>query len=127
MRTVYYPTDPQGQIRMGLKRKGLQARAVKRRSLSRNQVAAKERLRLERAANAAAKLDREIAEAEEWSRRNPTPKLSRSGRLRIDIPGLPVKSFTLRRWMDGKILVGNRITTAKQFGRQLGMLLDQFL
>ena len=112
---------------MGFKTKGLQARTVKRRSLSRNQVAAKERLRLERAAQAEANTDREIAEAEEWGRRNSVPKLPPGAKVRIEIPGLPTKTITVRRWADGKILAGNRETTAKAFGRKLGMLLDQFL
>jgi hypothetical protein len=112
---------------MGLKVKGLQARAIKRRSLSRNQVAAKERLRLERLANAEFRMMREIAEAEEWARRNPIPKLPPAAKIRIEIPGLPTKVITVRRWPDGKILSGNQETTAKQLGRKLGKLLDQFL
>lgn len=112
---------------MGFKTKGLQARAVKRRTLSRNQVATKERLRLERRANAEARMEREIAEAEEWARNNPVPKLPPAAKIRIEIPGMPAKVITVRRWPDGKILAGNRITTAKQLGRQLGVLLDQFL
>lgn len=112
---------------MGLKVRGLQARADKRRSLSRNQVAAKERLRLERAAQAEARMVREIAEAEEWERNNPPPKLPPAAKVRIEIPGLPAKVISVRRWDDGTILAGNRVTTAKQFGRKLGMLLDQFL
>lgn len=112
---------------MGLKVKGLQSRADKRRSLSRNQVAAKERIRRKRAADAEARMEREIAEAEEWERNNPPPKLPPSAKVRIEIPGLPTLAISLRRWDDGKILSGNRVTTAKQFGRKLGMLLDQFL
>ena len=112
---------------MGLKVKGLQARAVKRRQLSRNQVAAKERIRLERAAQAEARMEREIAEAEDWERNNPPPKLPPNAKIRIEIPGLPTKIITVRRWDDGAILAGNRVTTAKQFGRTLGVLLDQFL
>lgn len=112
---------------MGLKVSGLQARADKRRSLSRNQVAAKERIRQQRAADADARMEREIAEAEEWERRNPSPKLPPAAKLRIQIPGLPAKVITVRRWDDGAILAGNRVTTAKQFGRTLGVLLDQFL
>jgi hypothetical protein len=112
---------------MGLKRKGLQARAVKRRSLSRNQVAAKERRRLERVANADARMEQEIAEAQEWEKRNPPPKLPPAAKIRIEIPGLPTKVITARRWADGTILAGNKVTTAKQLGRKLGMLLDQFL
>lgn len=112
---------------MGLKVKGLQARAENRRRLSRNQVAVKERLRLDRAAQAEARMDREIAEAKEWAKLNPVPKLPPAAKIRIEIPGLPVKVISLRRWPDGKILAGNRETTAKAFGRKLGMLLDQFL
>jgi len=112
---------------MSFKTRCLQARAVKRRQLSRDQVAAKERLRLERAAAAEAKLDCEIAEAEEWARRNHIPKLSPGAKIRIEIPGLPIKTIIVRRWPDGKILAGNRETTAKQLGRKIGMLLDQFL
>lgn len=104
---------------MGLKRKDFEARAVKRRSLSWNQVAAKERLRLG--------VQREIAEADEWARRNPIPKLPPSGKIRIEIPGLPAKVISVRRWPDGKILAGNRETTAKALGRKIGMLLDQFM
>lgn len=112
---------------MGLNRKGLQARAVKRRSLSRNQVAAKERLRVERLATAEARLEREITDAQQWERDNPAPKLPPATKIRIEIPGLPVKTITVRRWPDGKILAGNQITTAKALGRKLGMLIDQFL
>jgi hypothetical protein len=112
---------------MGLKRNGLQARAVKRRSLSRNQVAAKERLRLERAANIDARMEREIAEAEEWAKRNPTPKLLPAAKIRIEIPGMPAKVINICRWPDGKILAGDKITTPKALGRKLGMLLDQFI
>ncbi len=112
---------------MSFKISGFRSRAVKRRSLSRNQVAVKERLRLERAANAEARMEREIAEAEEWARRNPAPKLPSPAKIRIEIPGLPTKVITVRRWPDGKILAGNQITTAKAFGRKLGVLLDQFL
>lgn len=112
---------------MGFKTRGLQARAVERRSLSRNQLAAKERLRLERLADAEARMEREIAEAEQWFKQNPVPKLPPAAKIRIEIPGMPVKVITVRRWQDGKILAGNRETTAKQLGRQLGVLLDQFL
>ena len=112
---------------MSFKIKGFRSRAVKRQSLSRNQVAAKERLRLERAANADARMEREIAEADQWERNNPTPKLPPSTKIRIEIPGLPVKVIAVRRWPDGKILAGNRETTAKALGRKIGMLLDQFL
>jgi hypothetical protein len=112
---------------MGFKTNGLQARTVKRRALSRNQVAAKERLRLERLASAEARIEREIAEAEEWAKRNPPSKLPPSAKIRIEIPGLPTKTITVRRWPDGRILAGNRETTAKQLGRKIGMLLDQFL
>jgi hypothetical protein len=112
---------------MGFKTRGLQARAVKRRTLSRNQVAAKERLRLERLASAEARMEREIAGAEEWARRNPIPKLPPGAKIRIEIPGLPTKTISVRRWPDGRILAGNRETTAKQLGRKIGMLLDQFL
>jgi len=112
---------------MGFKTKGLQARAAKRRQLSRNQVAAKERRRLEQAATAEARMEREIAEAEEWARQNPVPKLPPGAKVLILIPGLPSKTITLRRWADGKILAGNQLTTAKAFGRKLGTLLDQFL
>jgi len=112
---------------MSFKTNGLQARAVKRRQLSRNQVAAKERVRLQRLADAEARLDREIAEAQEWTRRNPIPKLPPAAKVLILIPGLPSKTITVRRWSDGKILAGNRETTAKAFGRKLGTLLDQFL
>ncbi len=112
---------------MGFKTRGLQARAVKRRSLSRNHVAAKERLRQQRLAAAEARMEREIAEAEEWEQNNPPPKLPPAAKLRIEIPGLPTKVITVRRWPDGKILAGNKVTTAKAFGRKLGMLLDQFL
>ena len=112
---------------MSLKTKGLQARAVKRRSLSRNQVAAKERLRVERLATAEARLEREITDAQQWERDNPAPKLPPATKIRIEIPGLPVKTITVRRWPDGKILAGNQITTAKALGRKLGMLIDQFL
>lgn len=110
---------------MGLKVRGLQARADKRRSLSRNQVAAKERIRQQRAADAEARMEREIAE--EWERNNPAPKLPPAAKVRIEIPGLPPLTISLRRWDDGAILAGNRVTTAKQLGRKLGMLLDQFL
>ena len=112
---------------MGFKTRGLQARAVKRRALSRNQVAAKERMRLERLASAEARMEREIADAEEWERRNPIAKLPPGAKIRIEIPGLPTKTISVRRWRDGRILAGNRETTAKAFGRKLGMLLDQFL
>jgi len=112
---------------MSLKTKGLQARAVKRRNLSRNQVAAKERLRVERLATAEARLEREITDAQQWERDNPAPKLPPATKIRIEIPGLPVKTITVRRWPDGKILAGNQITTAKALGRKLGMLIDQFL
>lgn len=112
---------------MGLNHKGLQARAVKRRSLSQNQVAAKERLRVERLAAVDSRMQREIADAEQWERGNPAPKLPPAAKIRIEIPGLPVKTITVRRWPDGKILAGNRVTTAKALGRKLGMLLDQFL
>lgn len=112
---------------MSFKTKGLQARAVKRRNLSRNQVAAKERLRVERLATAEARLEREITDAQQWERDNPAPKLPPATKIRIEIPGLPVKTITVRRWPDGKILAGNQITTAKALGRKLGMLIDQFL
>lgn len=112
---------------MGLKRKDFEARAVKRHSMSRNQVAAKERLRLERVASAEARMEREIAEADQWAKDNPPPKIPLAAKVRIEIPGLPAKVITVRRWPDGKILAGNRITTPKAFGRKLGMLLDQFL
>lgn len=112
---------------MSFKTKGLQARAVKRRSLSRNQAAAKERLRQERLANADARMARDIAEADQWQRDNPTPKLPPATKVRIEIPGLPVKTITIRRWPDGKILAGNRETTAKALGRKIGMILEQFL
>jgi len=112
---------------MGLKRKGLQARAVKRITLSQNQVAAKERLRLERLAAVDARMRREIADAEQWARDNPAPKLPHATKLRIEIPGLPVKVLTIRRWPDGKVLASNRVTTAKALGRKIGLLLDQFL
>jgi len=95
--------------------------------LSRNQVAAKERKRLERMATAEASAEREIAEANEWAKRNPPPKLPPSASIRIIIPGLPTKTIKASRWHDGRILAGNRITTAKQLGRKLGMLLDQFI
>lgn len=112
---------------MGLKRKDFEARADKRRKLSRNQVAAKERIRLDRAAQSEARMDREIAEAEEWERRNPPPKLPPAAKVRIEIPGLPTRTIRVRRWDDGAILAGNQFTTAKQLGRKLGVLLDQFL
>ena len=112
---------------MSFKISNLRSRREARLKLSRNQVAAKERLRLERVANAGARLEREIAEAEQWARDNPMPKLPPAARIRIEIPGMPAKSITVRRWEDGKILAGNRETTAKAFGRKLGMLLDQFL
>lgn len=112
---------------MGLKRKGLEARRDKRAKWSRNSVAARERLRLARAADADARMEREIAEAKEWEKRNPIPKLPPAARIRIEIPGMPSKSITVRRWEDGRILAGNQITTAKQLGRKLGVLLDQFL
>jgi len=112
---------------MSFKISGFRSRAVKRRSLSRNQVAAKERLRLERAAKAEVNMEREIAEAEEWARHNPPPKLPPGAKVRIEIPGLPTKTIAVRRWTDGKILAGNSETTAKQLGRKIGMLLDQFL
>lgn len=112
---------------MGFKTKGLQARAVKRRSLSRNQVAAKERLRLERIANADARMEREIEQADQWARDNPIPKLPPSAKVRIEIPGLPSKVISVRRWSYGKVLTGNRETTAKALGRKIGTLLDQFL
>lgn len=112
---------------MSFKTKGLQARAVKRRSLSSNQVAAKERLRLERIANVETRMEREIAEADQWAKDNPIPKLPPATKIRIEIPGLPAKIISVRRWPDEKILAGNKITTAKAFGRKLGMLLDQFL
>lgn len=110
---------------MGLKVSGLQARAEKRRKLSRNQVAARDRLRLERAAQADAWM--EIVEAEEWARNNSPPKLPPAAKIRIQIPGLPARIITVRRWPDGKILAGNQLTTPKQFGRTIGVLLDQFL
>jgi len=112
---------------MSFKTKDLQARAVKRRSLSRNQVAANERLRLERIAAAAARMEREIAEAEKWEKQNPIRYLPPAAKVRIEIPGLPSKVITLRRWENDRILAGNQITTAKAFGRKLGVLLDQFL
>jgi hypothetical protein len=112
---------------MSFKISGFRSRAVKRRALSRNQVVAKERLRLQRLAEADARLDREIAEADEWARRNPIQKLPPGAKVRIEIPGLPTKTITVRRWSDGRILAGNRETTAKQLGRKIGMLLDQFL
>lgn len=112
---------------MSFKISGFRSRAVKRRSLSRNQVAAKERLRLERLAEAEFRMEREIAEAEEWARRNHIPKLPPGAKIRIEIPGLPTKTITVRRWADGKILAGNREKTAKQLGRKIGTLLDQFL
>jgi hypothetical protein len=70
---------------------------------------------------------REIAEAEEWAKRNPAPKLPPPAKIRIEILGLPMKTITVRRWSDGKILAGNRETTAKALGRKLGTLIDQFL
>jgi len=112
---------------MGFKTKGLQARAVKRRTLSRNQVAAKDRLRMQRAVDTEARMEREVTEAEQWAKCNPVPKLPTAAKIRIEIPGLPVKVITVRRWPDGKILAGNRETTAKALGRKIGMLLDQFL
>jgi len=112
---------------MSFKINGFRSRAVKRIQLSRNQVAAKERLRLEWIARRDDRLDREIADAREWERNNPARKLPPASRIRIEIPGLPVKTITVRRWQDGSILAGNRITTAKAFGRKLGTLLDQFL
>ena len=112
---------------MGFKTNGLQARAVKRRAMPRKQVAAKERLRIERLASADSRVEREIAEAEEWAKRNPPSKLPPGAKIRIEIPGLPTKTITVRRWFDGRILAGNRETTAKAFGRKIGMLLDQFL
>jgi hypothetical protein len=112
---------------MSFKTNGLQARAVKRRQLTRNQVAAKERGRLQRLADAEARLDREIVGVQEWTRRNPIPKLPPAAKIRIEIPGLPTKIITVRRWSDGKILAGSRETTAKALGRKLGTLLDQFL
>lgn len=112
---------------MGFKTNGLQARAVKRRSLSKNQVAAKERLRLQRLASAEARMECEIAEAEQWVKDNPPPKLPPAAKIRIEIPGLPAKVITVRRWQDGSVLAGGRVTTAKALGRKLGMLLDQFL
>jgi len=112
---------------MGLKVKDFEARAEKRRKLSRNQVAAKERIRLERIADTEAPIEREIAEANEWEKRNPTRYLPPPAKVRIEIPGLPSKVITLRRWENDRILAGNQITTAKAFGRKLGVLLDQFL
>jgi len=112
---------------MGLKRKDFGARAVKRRSISKNQLAAKERLRQQRAAQAEARMERDLAEAEQWAAANPPPKLPPPARIRIEIPGMPAKVLTVRRWADGSILAGGRITTAKQLGRRLGTLLDQFL
>jgi hypothetical protein len=112
---------------MSFKISGFRSRAVKRRQLSRNQVAAKERIRLQRLAEADANMEREIAEAQEWAMRNPALKLPPGAKIRIEIPGLPTKTVTVRRWTDGKILAGNRETTAKQLGRKIGMLLDQFL
>lgn len=112
---------------MSFKIKGFGSRVVKRKTFSKNQLAAKERLRLERLANAEARMEREIAEAEQWAKGNPAPKLPPAAKIRIEIPGLPVKTITVRRWHDGTILAGNRETTAKAFGRKLGMLLDQFL
>ena len=82
---------------------------------------------MERVANAGARLEREIAEAEQWAKDNPPPKLPRAAKIRIEIPGLPTKAIAVRRWPDGKILAGNRITTAKQLGRKIGMLLENFL
>lgn len=112
---------------MSFKTKGLQARAAKRRQLSRNQLAAKDRLRLERLANADARMEREIAEADQWAKDNPITKLPTATKIRIEIPGLPAKIISVRRWPNGKILAGNRITTAKQLGRKLGSLLENFL
>lgn len=112
---------------MGLKRKDLQARAVKRRALSRNQVAVKEARRKARLESADERIQQEIVDAEQWARRNPLPKLPPAAKIRIDIPGMPSKVIRLRRWDTGQILVGGRITTAKQFGRRIGVLLDQFL
>jgi len=82
---------------------------------------------LQRLADAEARLEREIAGADEWARRNPVSKLPPGAKIRIEIPGLPTKVIIVRRWADGKILAGNRETTAKAFGRKLGTLLDQFL
>lgn len=112
---------------MSFKIKGFRSRVVKLRSLSRNQVAMKERLRLERLAATDARMEREIADADQWVRNNPTTKLPPATKIRIEIPGLPAKTITVRRWPDGKILAGNRETTAKALGRKIGMLLDQFL
>jgi hypothetical protein len=112
---------------MSFKIKGFGSRVVKRKTLSKNQLAAKERLRQQRAAQADARMDREIAEAEQWAAANPPPKLPPAAKIRIEIPGMPTKVLTVRRWSDGGILAGNRITTAKQLGRRLGILLDQFL
>ena len=112
---------------MSFKTNGLQARAVKRKALSRNQVAAKERLRKERSGGEEALADRLMAEAEDWALRNPLPKLPPAAKIRIEIPGLPTKVIRARRWHTGEVLAGNRITTAKQLGRRIGMLLDQFL
>ncbi len=112
---------------MSFKISGFRSRAVKRRSLSRNHVAAKERLRQQRLAETEVRMEREITEAEGWGKRNPPPKLPPAAKIRIEIPGLPTKVITVRRWPDGEILAGNKVTTAKAFGRKLGMLLDQFL
>lgn len=112
---------------MGLSIKGLQARAEKRKKWSRNQVRAKERLRLERLASAEERLQQEIREAEDWARRNPLLKLPPCARVIILIPGLPKLSFRVSRLRGRQILVRNQITTARQFGRKLGVLLDQWL
>ena len=82
---------------------------------------------MERLASVDARMEREIAEAGEWAKRNPIPKLPPGAKVVITIRGLPTKAISIRRWPDGKVLAGNRVTTAKQFGRQLGMLLEQFL
>jgi hypothetical protein len=112
---------------MGLTVNGLQARADKRRKLSRNQLAAKERIRQQRVADTEARMEREIADAEQWQRNNPPPKIPPAAKVRIEIPGLPTLTIRVRRWDEGTVLTGNRVTTAKQLGRKLGVLLDQFL
>lgn len=86
---------------MSFKIKGLSSRVVKRRRLSQNQVAAKERLRVKRVATAETRLEREIADAQQWERDNPAPKLPPATKVRIEIPGLPVKVLTIRRWPVG--------------------------
>lgn len=112
---------------MSFRSSGLGSRRESRLKRSRNQVAAKERARKERLDREEGRLGREIREAEQWAKDNPPPKLPPPVRIRIAIPGLPTKSFTVSRFTDGKILVGNQVTTPKQFGRKLGVLLDQFI